>query len=160
MLTLLKIRSHLQSPGYCGPCSLRMAMDYFGVQVTERALARASGATRTHGVGVEGLKRASEQYGFTFHQKDRASFADIRAWLNKGIPVIVDWFSVNDGHYSVVAGMDRTHISIQDPEDGKLKRITQEEFKRVWFDFPGAYIKHPSDLILRRMIVIYPSKRK
>ncbi len=159
MLTLLKIRSHRQSPGYCGPCSLRMVMDYFGVHVTEQALARASGATRTHGVGASGLKRASEQYGFTFQKKDRASFADIRTWLEKGIPVIVDWFSVNDGHYSVVPGMNRTHIFIKDPEDGKLKRIPKEEFQRVWFDFPGPFIKHPSDLILRRMIAIEPLKK-
>ncbi len=89
-----------------------------------------------------------------FNLKDMADFSDIRAYLNKEIPVIVDWFSKDEGHYSVVMGIDEENIYLQNPEIGGIQELSLKTFKRIWFDFPGAFIKSKDDLILRRIIVI------
>lgn len=82
----------------------------------------------------------------------------------KSVPVIVNWFTrgradyesseVADGHYSVVVGLDDTHIYIQDPEIGDMRKIERDDFLRVWFDFTGEYIKS-DELIIRQIIAIY-----
>ena len=85
-------------------------------------------------------------------------------WLEKGVPVIVDWFTrgrkdygdsdVADGHYSVVMGLDDKYIYLQDPEIGKMRKLDREDFMTVWFDFTGKYIK-PNELVIRQIIAIY-----
>jgi predicted double-glycine peptidase len=98
---------------------------------------------------------AARLYGFKTSLKDRASFQDIKTNLDKKIPVIVDWFSTDEGHYSVVVGLDKKNIYLQDPELGHLRTMDRTTFFRVWFDFDTEFIKTKNDLILRRMIVIY-----
>ncbi len=66
----------------------------------------------------------------------------------------MDWFSGDDGHYSVVVGIDRKYIHLQDPELGKVRSLDIPTFRRVWFDFPGDMLHSHRDLILRRMIVV------
>jgi len=90
--------------------------------------------------------------------------SDIKKWLDKKAPVIVNWFTrgrkdyadseVADGHYSVVAGIDEQFIYLQDPEIGKMRKIKRHDFMRVWFDFKGDYIK-PKELIIRQIIAIH-----
>jgi predicted double-glycine peptidase len=81
--------------------------------------------------------------------------SDLQKLLKKGIPAIVDWFSTDEGHYSVAVGVDKSNIYLQDPELGRIRKMKREDFQRVWFDFPGDCIKSKKDLIVRRMIVIY-----
>ncbi len=97
--------------------------------------------------------------------KNNASLSDIKEWLNKGVPVIVDWFTrgrsdygdseVADGHYSVVVGLDKNNIYLQDPEIGGLRKIKRDDFMRVWFDFKGDRITTWKDMIIRQYIAIY-----
>lgn len=87
--------------------------------------------------------------------KDLAEFDDIKKWLDKKVPPIVDWFSQDEGHYSVVVGLDDQKIYLRDPELTRRRELKRENFKRVWFDFPDDFIKTRSDLIIRRLIAIY-----
>ena len=153
---MLAVKPFRQAEGQCGPASLHMVLAYYGIEATEKELARLSSSTRKHGVETYGLLRAARAYGVKGFVKDRASFSDLRAHvLKKGMPVIVDWFSTNDGHYSVVVHLDKKFIYLQDPEIRGIRKMSMETFRRVWFDFPGLYIKTPNDVLLRRMIVIY-----
>lgn len=150
--------------GMCGAASLLIVLDYYGVQKSEEELAGMVGADDRLGTDSESIKRAAESSGFKVEIKDNSDFDDIGKWLEKGVPVIVDWFSrgrsdypdseVADGHYSVVAGLDENYIYLQDPEIGKIRKIAREDFMRVWFDFAGEYIK-PEELIVRQIIAIY-----
>ncbi|KKS74108.1 MAG: hypothetical protein UV45_C0012G0004 [Candidatus Azambacteria bacterium GW2011_GWB1_42_72] len=120
----------------CGPASLKMVLEYFGMEKSEEELGQL-----TH-------------CGFNALIKDMADFDDIKKYLDQEIPVIVDWFSENDGHYSVAVNMDKENIYLQDPEIGSIRELPLETFKRVWFDFPDKFINSKDDLILRRIIVI------
>lgn len=150
--------------GMCGPASLKIVLVYYGVEKSEQELAQLCGTDEDLGTDDQGLKRAAEQLGFTVEIKNESTFEDIEAWLEKGVPVIVNWFTrgrtdyddsaVSDGHYSVVTGLDDESISLQDPETGSLRTLDREDFMTVWFDFTGKYIQ-PDELVLRQIIAIY-----
>lgn len=149
---------------YCGPASLKMVLDYYGIKKSETVLARLCKTDKTNGVKAEDIKRVAESFGLKAVIKNNSGFSDIQKYLKKGVPVIVDWFTrgrndypeseVADGHYSVVVGLDKKHIYLEDPEIGKTRRIKRDDFLKVWFDFEGNYIKSPKDLILRQTIAI------
>jgi predicted double-glycine peptidase len=154
------------SSGRCGPASLKIVADYFGIPRTEDELARLC---RTHpelGTTSRRIAAAARKLGFSVVIKDRAAYRDISFWLSNGIPVIVDWFSrgrrdyldsdVADGHYSVVVGLTPTEIILDDPEIGTRRIMPRASFLRVWFDFRGRQIRKCSDIVLRQLIAAFP----
>lgn len=158
MPSLPNVKPKRQTPGFCGPCSLAMVLGFYGVRSSETELARLAHASRVHGVDAQGLSRAARAKGFTLFIKSHAALTDITALLDSNIPPIVDWFSVDDGHYSVVTRLTRTHITLADPEMGKTRRLDRNTFFRVWFDFPEAYLRTKNDLHIRHLIAVVPQK--
>lgn len=152
---MLKVKHFRETPGFCGPASLKMVLDYYGVSLSEAKIAKLTGFTMKKGTSKEDLIRAAKKLGFKAFSKENSSFADIKKFIRKKIPVIVDWFSEDDGHYSVVIGIDKRSITLMDPQldEGKIK-FSLSDFYRVWFDFPGNYIKSIKDIVLRVMIVV------
>lgn len=118
------------------------------------------------GTNDESLKRAAEACGFKVEIKNDSSFGDIRSWLDKKVPLIVDWLSrgrndypdsaVAEGHFSVVVGLDEQFIYLQDPEIGRIRKMKRDDFLTVWFDYTGKQINSWDDLIIRQIIAIYP----
>lgn len=152
---MLPIKPFRQTPAHCGPAALKMVLDYFGVEKSEADLAKMCGASARAGTSAEGIVAAAKKLGFKGSFKNLASVADIRRYVQKKkIPVIVDWFSTDDGHYSVVADIDDKSITLQDPELGGPRVLDLEIFRRVWFDFAGDYPRRQKDFVIRRMIVI------
>jgi len=146
----------MQKSGYCGPASLKMILNFYGLNKTEKELAKLTGASKSKGVGAEGILKAARKLGFKGFYKDFSSFDDIKKYvINKKIPVIVDWFSKDDGHYSIVTDIEKENIYMQDPELGFIRAMKLSTFKRVWFDFPGPFLKSKNNIKIRRMIVIY-----
>lgn len=147
----------------CGPASLKIVLDYYGVDKTEKELAKMSGWKKGLGIDDKGIKQTAEKLGFKVIIKSNSNFKDIQRWLDREVPVIVNWFSrgrndypeseTADGHYSVAVGLDDKFIYLQDPETGKMRKIKKDDFMRVWFDFKGSYLK-PKDLIIRQIIAI------
>jgi len=148
----------------CGPASLKIVLEYYGINKSEEELIKLCGLKRGLGVDDKGIKTAAEKFGLKVVIKNNSSFKDIEKWLTRGTPVIVNWFtrgrtdygdsSVADGHYSVVMGLDDGFIYLQDPELGAMRKIERNNFMRVWFDFKGEYLK-PKDLIIRQIIAIH-----
>ena len=79
--------------GYCGPASLKIVLDYYGVKKGEEGIAERCGRDSKLGTNDISIQRAAESYGFNVEIKNRAGFNDIQKWLNKEIPVIVNWFT-------------------------------------------------------------------
>jgi len=162
LLKLEPFQETLRS-GVCGPASLKIVLDYYGLQKSEQELAEMTKAG-SNGTDADSIVRVAESLGFRAVVKNESTFADIEAWLEKKVPVIVNWFTrgrsdysdseVADGHYSVVAGLDAEHIYLQDPEIGGIRTLEREDFMRVWFDFSGEYIQ-PDELIVRQLIAVW-----
>ena len=151
--------------GMCGPASLKMVLAYYGIEKTEKELAKFCGTEAELGTNDVSLQKAAESLGMKVEIHNNASFDDIQSWLDKKVPVIVDWFSrgrsdypdsaVADGHYSVVVGLDDENIYLQDPEIGSLRTIKKDDFMKVWFDFTGSQISSWDEMIIRQLIVMY-----
>ncbi|PIU08386.1 MAG: hypothetical protein COT31_02830 [Candidatus Moranbacteria bacterium CG08_land_8_20_14_0_20_34_16] len=166
MKKMLKIKPFQETlnAGMCGPASLKIVLDYYGIEKSEKELAKLCRHNKNLGVDDEKIKRVAGSLGFKVKIKNSSNFKDIENWLDKKVPVIVNWFTkgrqeyseseVSDGHYSVVAGLDEKYIYLQDPEIGKIRKIKRDDFMRVWFDFKGKYIK-VDELIVRQIIAIY-----
>lgn len=154
-MKLLPIRPHRQRPSYCGPASLKMVLGYYGRSVAERQLGRLAGTTAAHGTPATGLVRAAEHLGFRATWRQSGTIAALRQYVRRGVPVIVNWFSTDEGHYSVVVGLDQRRIALQDPELGRVRWLSLDTFRRVWFDFPGDALRRPSDLVLRGYLVVF-----
>ncbi|OGD79546.1 hypothetical protein A2368_02290 [Candidatus Collierbacteria bacterium RIFOXYB1_FULL_49_13] len=164
---LLPVKSFQETlhGGYCGPATLKMVLAYYGIEKSEDKLAQACGKDTELGVDDQAIKRIAESFGLRVEIKNNSSFDDIQSWLEKKVPVIVNWFTrgrtdyaedeVADGHYSVVVGLDDQHIYLQDPEVGRVRKIEKDEFKKVWFDFSSEFIEKWEDLIVRQVIAIY-----
>ena len=148
----------------CGPASLKIILGFYGVERTEREVANMAIIIKGIGWNDKDIARIAESLGFKTEIKNESCFDDIGKWLDRGVPIIVDWFSkgrkdyddseMADGHYSVVAGLDDEYIYLQDPEIGSERKIRREDFMRVWFDFKGDRLK-PEELIIRQLIAIY-----
>jgi len=149
---------------YCGPATLKILFSYYGIDKTEKELAKMAGWNKVLGIDDRGMKKVAEKLGFKVKIKNNSSYKDIQKWLDKGVPVIVNWFTrgrndypeseTADGHYSVAVGLDDKFVYLQDPEIGKMRKIKRYDFMRVWFDFKGDYIK-PDELIIRQIIAIH-----
>lgn len=148
----------------CGPASLKIILGYYGVEKLEKELAKLCQHNKNFGVDDEKIKKAAERFGFKVRIKNNSGFKDIENWLDKKVPVIVNWFTkgrrdyseseVADGHYSVVVGLDKDYIYLQDPEIGKIRKLKRDDFMKVWFDFKCEYIKS-NELIIRQIIAIF-----
>ncbi|MDO8486404.1 MAG: cysteine peptidase family C39 domain-containing protein [Candidatus Staskawiczbacteria bacterium] len=162
---LLKVKPFRETfRGGCGPASLKIVLDYYGIKKSEKELFKMCRTSRELGTPIENIKKVAESLGFKIKIKNNSTFKDIEYWINKKVPVIVDWFTrgrndykdsdIADGHYSVVVGLDNKFIYLQDPELGKIRKLKRDDFMIVWFDFKGKYI-NPKELIIRQSTAIY-----
>jgi ABC-type bacteriocin/lantibiotic exporter with double-glycine peptidase domain len=161
----LDTRHYRQSHAMCGPASLRIVLAYFGKPLRETIVARACRSSDKTGTTGANLVRGAQQLGFAARIIDNANLRTIQRWLERDVPVIVDWMSaiarrpgsamMPCGHYAVACGLDREHIFLQDPAIGRRRRIARRDFQDLWFDFVGVRPRR-RDLVMGRLIVVRP----
>lgn len=157
----------------CAPATFKMLLLYWdmpGKEKTDLDLAKEMGTDPELGTTNKAFLETAERFGFEVTVKDNATYEDIQKWIEKKVPVVVDWFTpgrkdydegeMPDGHYSLVVGLDDEHIYLQDPEVGGLRTIPRKQFWRVWFDFEQDWITHKDDMVLRWMAAVYPKSRR
>lgn len=150
----------------CGPATLKIVLDYYGISATEDELCIKCRHSYQNGCKNDDMEKVLESYGLKTYSKVNATIKDIEYWIEKRIPVIVDWFSTGvtvqdkdcaDGHASIVVDIDDTHIYILDPEHGKIRKILQKDFMRVWFDWEDTNEIQPwTKMNIRYMLVAMP----
>ena len=133
---MLKTARFRQNKARCGPASLKIVARYFGIDISESKLARICRTSTISGPTGANLVTAARRLGFATRIIDGADFRMITAWLRKGVPVIVDWMSTDHGqnspvaigHYSVVCGLTRDDIILEDPAIGRKRRLSRRVF--------------------------------
>jgi len=110
---------------YCGPATLKILFSCYGIDKSEKELAKMAGWDKEIDIDEQGTKKAVGSLGFKVKIKN-----------------------------SIVYGLDNKFIYLQDPEIGKIRKIERDDFTRVWFDFKGEYLK-PDELVIRQIIAIY-----
>jgi hypothetical protein len=156
----------LSSASNCGPASVGMALESFGIYVPTpqiRALAnRFMGIYDPWGgTTLESLRSVAEHYGLAgldLHENGRYkrwTVEDVRRHIRAGHPVIPqlryrlmpgrEWVWVGYDHYVVITGSVGDDFIINDPinVDGRGERsISAQALLRAWMnsDFPGAAV--------------------
>jgi len=132
---MIKLHPIKQTRGYCGPASLKIVMDYYGIKKSQNYWAKLTKTSRINGCHEINILKAIRKFGFNGKIKQNSSIKELRHFADKKIPLIVDWFSPEEeGHYSVVSGFEKNKIILADPHFGKIKKHLINWFEERWFD--------------------------
>lgn len=160
----LPVKSIRQKFDYdCGLVVIRMIFNYWSIEASEEEIAKIAGTTKENGTSIEGMIKTFEHYGLKTFVKELSTPDDLRYYINKQIPIVVDWFSFDGGpggHYSVIVSINKKNIVLRDPGFTKIRRISIKEFMACWFDYPSDFPKDKSVFIVRLMIVATPKETK
>jgi hypothetical protein len=167
----LDVRPFGQPEAQCGNTSLRTVCWYHGLRrhPTIRELARLAHAT-SDGIDHADLVRAACKIGATVFSKSGGKLAELRWFLDQGLPAIIGWWSMDAGdlpfdprwtlaerrlrdcgHFSVVAGMTDHTVRIVDPQwhqqkNGRLAvvgnvDVPRARFLGTWYDTDTSAFK-------------------
>lgn len=156
---MIKYRVCEQEEGYCGPATLKILFDYYGIVKSQEEWAKLSETTHEDGVQNNGIFKAIKSVGYSYRVLKEASFDDIRRLIAQKQTIIVIWWSGNWGHYSLVADISRKTITLADPELGCFRRMGLKRFDHFWFDFAKDFKRKVGDLQLRNLIWIYKPQK-
>ena len=147
----------------CGPASMKMVMDYYGVvrsekhwaMLTANRIDRKTGKINLfYGCSERKMVEAAKDFGFKGVVKQNSSIKELRKYIKKGIPVLVNWNSPTQGsHFSVAIGFDKDKIILADPEFGKMTKWKAVDFIDRWYDFLGSPCT--KNLLLRGVVIIH-----
>ena len=109
----MKLKLYKQTPGYCGPSSLRIVLDYYSIKKTEGELAKLIGATRNDGCEPWDIVKGAKKLGFDAYYQKNSSISGLKKFINKNMPIIIYWSpSPGHGHYSVIADIKKNKVFI------------------------------------------------
>lgn len=113
----------------CGPTCLRMVTKSYGKNYTLPFLREKCYIDKA-GVSLKGISEAAELVGLrTLAVKIPISAKKEEPSLREApLPAILHW---NQNHFVVIFKINKTHVWIADPADGKHK-LTIEEFEKSW----------------------------
>jgi hypothetical protein len=141
-----------------------------GVDIREDRLATRLGASAGAGTSHQRISRFFKEENFTVHTHKHMTIAQLRGFVDRGRPVLValqawteaelhpsrtfwenDW---EDGHYSVVIGMDSDNVFLMDPSTlGFYTFIPVDEFSARWHDIAGPH-SYPDGEICNQMGIV------
>lgn len=130
---MLKIKLFQQTKGFCGPASLRMVLDFYGIKKTEKEVANIIGATKD-GCSTDKVVSAIKKLGFKVEYKVGSNISELEKVTNKGIPVIIYWTRHGGGHFSVIYGVKNNRVYIADPRMKRKISLDLKTFLPIWDD--------------------------
>jgi len=154
----LRLKPFRETPGFCGPASLKIVLDYVGRDYDERRLAEFCSANNETGTEHAGLIAGAKAVGASVFEKAGGTIAELRWFIeHERLPVLVGWWSgparereevLNNpkkdaGHFSVVYRVSDQYVYLMDPETkiGR-RRLTIPRFLAKWWDLDTPqYVK-------------------
>lgn len=124
-----------QKPDYCGPASLAMILNFYGLNVSQDEIAHEIYSSELKGtISIEMVIYAFKK-GFEA-EAYQGGFADLQAKLKAGLPVIVSHRVTKDAkkvHYLVVLGFDDAKEVFYYHSDTKNDQaIDYQKFLKRW----------------------------
>ncbi|MFN8475473.1 MAG: C39 family peptidase [Anaerolineae bacterium] len=135
-----------QTLNNCGPASVSMILAYYGHRVSQ---ADAQTALRPDpqqwGMLAGAVPPYVAQFDLEARILDRGTIDNVKALLDKGVPVIVaQWLSEANPlpHYRVVVGYDdaRGVLIVNDPDLGFGRSMTYADFNDLWDVYNNLYM--------------------
>lgn len=137
----------------CGAAITSSILHYWNVEDTyEQSFYKGLGTTKKNGTDARKMRDFIKGYGLKVELKEKLTIADLRTSLSKGETVIVDyqaWADEDDeldweerwedGHYSVVVGLDENFIYLMDSSVlNSYTYIPISEFITRWHDYEST----------------------
>jgi len=153
----------------CGPISFKMVMDFYGFdrpveywkEVTGKEFINGDTGAVEFGYWDEMFVDNVKKLGYQGFCKDNSSIDEIKDYISREIPVIVNWFSPEQGsHFSVVSGVEGDKIYFADPCFGEIKEYNVNWFLERWSDHGLVPMDYPDNDPgwVHRICVVYPNK--
>lgn len=146
----------------CGPASIQMVLTYFKLPNSFKRIAEISQYKKRDGLSNKDLVEALRAFDLTVREKTNATWTDLVRLNTPKKVIIVSWMKFGYiGHFSVVEKVDKMHITLVDPENGKHSRMKGNIFMRLWMDYDDMwYPRKNSDIQLRWMCVVSKKDKK
>jgi ABC-type bacteriocin/lantibiotic exporter with double-glycine peptidase domain len=131
------VETHTQETKWsCGPAALKMLLEHQGHVIEEDQLVELSDAGPDGGTEHEGLVSAAKVLGYEVFAKEDASVTDLVHFVEKGLPVLIDFQGKKGGHFAVVVSTDGGRIHIVDPRRKGSDRYSLDPvvFAKRWFN--------------------------
>ena len=99
---------------------------------------------------------ALRKLGFLVSARSRNTWKDLRENYRKRTPTVIAWMLHGYiGHFSIVVETGENHVTLADPDNGKLRKLSKELFMRLWFDYDEIFFpKRAKDIHLRWAAVV------
>jgi ABC-type bacteriocin/lantibiotic exporter with double-glycine peptidase domain len=117
----------------CGPCTLKMLVDYYNVRNPDgrrysvASLNRLLNVSSEFGCEKSDVVRTLKRLGL---KRERVDWRNLHFHLKKRKPVLSLFIDEDGiGHYSVIKGADKKHLLFHDPYWGKDIARDKKQFK-------------------------------
>lgn len=156
----MKIHPLKQGDGSaCGPTSIKMAANYFGVPLSMKKIAEVSGYKKRGGMYNKDLVETFQKLGFKAEEKNTVTWEELQASNTKDKVIVVSWMLKGYiGHFSVVEKVTKDHIFLAEPDAGKIIKLQKIIFMRLWLDYEldeeSWWPEKNTDIQLRWMVVV------
>lgn len=118
----------------CGVASLQMILDFFGVFESEEKLAREAHTNPESGTKHKWMIDVATKKGFYCYVNNESSLDEIGYFLEQKLPVLVHFIETSneEGHYSIITGIQKGKVIMNDPWNGEGLRMPCDDFFSRW----------------------------
>jgi ABC-type bacteriocin/lantibiotic exporter with double-glycine peptidase domain len=119
----------------CGPASMRMVLEYFGIKKSEYKLVKWMRANKIIGTRVKAFPKIAERFGLNYVIMRNATIDDLRRYYKQGFKIIILFFEreEKDSHYAVIKSITKKYITFLDPSYGPEHVYKLKTFARYWY---------------------------
>lgn len=153
---ILNLKLVKQKKGFCGPASLKIVMDFYGIEKSQDEWARLIGATKKSGCTPKQIISGLKNLKLNYIHKINSSIEELNDLIKNKTPPIIYWEPVKGyGHYSVLAGIDSKNVYIADSRKLKFIKMSLSEFMEKWHDEFGKKGDKREIIIITRLEKLY-----
>lgn len=159
-----EVRPRRQRTQYsCMACSMAMCLTANGIDADEDTVNEVMGARPMKGAAWEQALACAQHYGMRATLTVPATLSQVKAWTDKGVPVMIAWNPEGRewSHASVVVDVvpDETHgflvhvadPNIPDPEQ-TVRVVTKDDFYKKWYEkWPNYLVRRPAMAVEREV---------
>ncbi|HVM90939.1 MAG TPA: cysteine peptidase family C39 domain-containing protein [Verrucomicrobiae bacterium] len=124
-----------QTPGLCGPATLKIMLQHHDKEYSEDELAKLCEVTPNTATTHEKIIQGAKTVGGLVDAKSGASLDDLRGYIESEIPVMVGWSDDKGDHYGVVYEIGKLKVFMMDPEtESGIRIMPIPDFVAAWHD--------------------------
>ena len=111
-----------------------------GKKLSHRRVTKALGSKTDYGTNFWSMEQGIKKLDKSL-RVDTFTLADtwlLMQWDNPDTLLIVDWWDMTDGHFSIIADITKEYIVLVDPQYSRYRTVDFTTFMTNWFDWGGT----------------------